>query len=80
MFFGTSIAKYIRGKQLGFRGRKVVTMSQSGAKIKDAEDNVRIFSEINEAALSDDIEQVITSLGTNDTKYSKLGVHQLKNT
>ena len=75
MFFGKSIAKYIRGKQLGFRGRKVVTMSQSGAKIKDAEDNVRIFS-----ALSDDIEKVITSLGTDDTKYSKFGVQQLKNT
>ena len=50
-----------------------------GAKIKDAEDNVRIFSETNEAALSDDIEKVITSLGTIDTKYSKFGVQQLKN-
>ena len=80
MFFGISIAKYIQGKRLGFRGRKVVTMSQSGAKIKDVGNDVRIFSETNEAALSDDIEKVITSLGTDDTKYSKFGVQQLKNT
>ena len=55
MFFGTSIAKYIRSKQLGFRGRKMVTMFQSGSKIKDVEDNVS--SETNETALSDDIEK-----------------------
>ena len=57
MFFGTSIAKYIQSKQLGFRGRKMVTMFQSGSKIKDVEDNVHISSETNETALSDDIEK-----------------------
>ena len=57
MFFGTSIGKCIRSKQLGFRGRKVITMFQSGSNIKDVEDNVRISSETNEAALSDDIEK-----------------------
>ena len=41
---------------------------------------INISSETNEAALSDDIEKVITSLGTDDTKYSKFGVQQLKNT
>ena len=78
MLFGTSITKYIRSKQLGFRGRKVINMSQSGAKIKDVKENVRIFYETNEAALSDDIEKVIFSLGTNDIKYSKFGVQHLK--
>ena len=78
VLFGTSITKYIRSKQLGFRGRKVINMSQSGAKIKDVKENVRIFYETNEAALSDDIEKVIFSLGTNDIKYSKFGVQHLK--
>ena len=78
VLFGTSITKYVRANQLGFRGRKVVNMSQSGAKIKDIKENVRTFYEINEAAKNDDIEKVIFSFGTNDIKFSKFGVRHLR--
>ena len=78
VLFGTSMTKYVRTKQLGFRGRKVVNMSQSGAKIKDMKNIIRTFYEFDEAAMSNDIEKVIFSLGTNDVKYSKVGVRHLK--
>ena len=78
VLFGTSMTKHVRANQLGFRGRKVVNLSQSGAKIKDIKENVHKFYETNEAALSDDIEKVIFSIGTNDVKYSKFGVQHLR--
>ncbi len=78
VIFGTSITKFIRPNKLGFRGRKVVNMSQSGAKIRDVSNNVRVFYETNEAACANDIEKIIFSLGTNDIKHSRFGVQHLK--
>ena len=78
VLFGTSITKYIRTKQLGFRGRKVVNISQSGAKIKDISENVREFYHTHQSAKDDDIEKIIFSFGTNDIKYSKHGVSHLR--
>jgi lysophospholipase L1-like esterase len=78
VLFGTSITKYVREKQLGFRGRKVVNISQSGAKVKDIILNVREFYMTHEAARNDDIEKIIFSFGTNDIKFSKSGVRHLR--
>ena len=78
VLFGTSMTKYVREKQLGFRGRKVINVSHSGAKIKDIYLNVREFYSTHQAALSDDVEKIIFSFGTNDIKYSKVGVRHLK--
>ena len=78
VLFGTSMTKYVREKQLGFRGRKVINISHSGAKIKDISLNVREFYSTHQAALSDDVEKIIFSFGTNDIKYSKFGVRHLK--
>ena len=76
--FGTSMTKYVRANQLGFRGRKVVNVSQSGAKAKDIKANVREFYESHEASHNDDVEKIIFSFGTNDIKHSKFGVQHLK--
>ena len=78
VLFGTSITKYVREKNLGFRGRKVVNVSQSGAKIKDISFNVRQFYSTHEAARNDDVEKIIFSFGTNDIKFSKFGVRHLR--
>ena len=72
------MTKHVRAKQLGFRGRKVINCSHSGAKIRDIKENIRNFYESDEAAKSDDIEKVILSVGTNDVKYSKFGVGHLR--
>ena len=77
VLFGTSMTKFIRTNKLGFRGRKVLNLSQSGAKIVDIKDNVKNFYSSNEAAKSDDVEKIIFSLGTNDVKYCKFGVKHL---
>ncbi len=78
VLFGTSMTKYIQPNKLGFRGRKVVNISQSGAKINDVYDNVRDFYENHEAAKSNDVEKVIFSIGTNDVKFCRYGVSHLK--
>ena len=78
VLFGTSITKYVRAKQLGFRGRKVVNFSKSGAKIKDILDNVHEFYHSHKSAREDDVEKIIFSFGTNDVKYSKHGVGHLR--
>ncbi len=78
VIFGTSITKYVRAKNLGFRGRKVINISQSGAKIKDIAANVREFYENDIAAKNNDVEKIIFSLGTNDIKFSRSGVNHLK--
>ena len=72
------MTKYVREKHLGSRGRKVINISQSGAKIKDIFHNVREFYSTHQAARSDDVEKIIFSFGTNDIKYSKFGVRHLK--
>ena len=78
VLFGTSMTKYVREKQLGFRGRKVINISQSGAKIKDIFLNMREFYSTHEAAHNDDVEKIIFSFGTNDIKHSKFGVRHLR--
>ncbi len=78
VLFGTSMTKNIEPKKLGFRGRKVVNLSHSGAKIKDIYDNVRDFYENHEAAKSNDVEKIIFSLGTNDVKFCRYGVGHLR--
>ena len=78
VLFGTSMTKYVREKQLGFRGRKVINISQSGAKIKDIFLNVEEFYTTHEAARNDDVEKIIFSFGTNDIKFSKFGVRHLR--
>ncbi len=78
VIFGTSITKHVQPGKLGFRGRKVVNISQPGAKIRDIISNVREFYENGEAAKNNDIEKIIFSLGTNDVKFSRSGVGHLK--
>ena len=78
VLFGTSVTKFIQAKRLGLRGRNVVNVSVSGAKINDITSNVRDFYENHTASKNDDIEKVIFSLGTNDVKFSKRGISHLK--
>ena len=70
------MTKYVRVNNLGFRERKVIIISKSGAKIRDIKENVKTFYETNEDP--DDVEKIIFSVGTNDITYSKLGVRHLK--
>ena len=49
------MTKYVREKQLGFRGRKVINISHSGAKIKDIFLNGREFYSTHQGALNDDV-------------------------
>jgi len=78
VLFGTSMTKFVRTNKLGFRGRKVINVSQSGARIVDVRDNVRKFYSDDNAAKDDDIEKIIFSVGTNDVKSCKFGVDHLK--
>ena len=78
VLFGTSMTKFVRTKKLGYGGRKVVNMSQSGAKIVDIRDNVKRFYTDDDASKSDDIEKIIFSLGTNDVKSCKFGINHLR--
>ena len=76
VIFGTSITKNIDARKLGLKGRRVINISQSGAKIKHIKENVEYFHKINKSAY--DVEKIIFSLGTNDVKYSRRGVKHLK--
>ena len=78
VLFGTSITKYVHTKNMGFRGRKLINVSESGAKIKDISNNVRKFYEDDLAAMNNDVEKVIFNLGTNDIKHARSGVFHLK--
>ena len=70
------MTKRLNVYKLSSRDRKVVNISQSGAKIKHISENVDFFHKNNKAA--GDVEKVIFSLGTNDIKYSRRGVTHLK--
>lgn len=76
--FGSSMTKFIRTKNFSFRGKNLINISQSGAKIKDLIKNVIDFYENDVTAKNDDIEKVILSIGTNDVKYCKFGVDHLR--
>ena len=78
VLFGTSMTKFIRTNKLGFRGRKVINVSQSGAKIRDITENIQNFHKTHAAAEADDIEKIILSVGTNDIKHSRYGVRFLR--
>lgn len=78
VLFGTSMTKFVRENRLGFGGRKVVNVSQSGAKIRDITENIEHFHKTHSAAKADDIEKIILSVGTNDIKHAKHGVQFLR--
>ena len=78
VIFGSSITKWIRAKNLGLKGRKVINVSNSGAKIRDLTNSLRDFYESNEEARADNIEKIIISIGTNDVKFGQHGVGHLK--
>lgn len=76
VLFGTSITSRIDGPQLATRGRKVINISQSGAKIRDIKRNMEFFHANNSAAPY--VDKIVFSFGTNDIKYSRRGVLHLK--
>lgn len=78
VIFGSSITKWIRGRNLGLQGRKVINMSKSGAKIRDITHGIREFYDSHEEAKADNIDKIIISVGTNDIKYSRRGVGHLR--
>ncbi len=72
------LTKYVNATKIGSRGRSVVNVSTSGARIRDLIPIVRDFYETSEAARDNDIEKIIFSIGTNDIKFSRNGVGHLK--
>ena len=76
VLFGTSMTNRLISSKLVSRGRKMINISQSGAKIKDILYNVEHFYYNNPAAA--DVEKIIFSFGTNDIKYSRHGILHLK--
>lgn len=76
VIFGTSITKRLDVHKLSSPGRKVLNLSESGAKIKHVSENIEYFHKNNK--LSGDVEKLIISVGTNDVKYSRRGVQHLK--
>ena len=78
VILGSSITKWIRAKNLGLQGRKVINLSKSGAKIRDITQSLREFFDSHEDSKSDNIDKIIVSIGTNDIKYSQHGVGHLR--
>lgn len=76
VIFGTSITSRIVGPKLATRGRKVINVSRSGAKIKDILLNMENFHAQHPSAPY--VDKILFSLGTNDIKYSRHGVFHLK--
>lgn len=76
VIFGTSITKRLNPSQLSSPGRKVINVSQSGAKIKHVIENVEYFHKTN--SMAGDIEKIIINVGTNDIKFSRRGIQHLK--
>lgn len=74
--FLDAFSSRIAGNRLASRGRKVINVSQSGAKIKDMLHNMEYFHAQNPAAPH--VDKILFSLGTNDIKYSRHGVLHLK--
>ena len=85
VLFGTSITKNVEGSRLGLRGRKVINISESGARINKIESRGRVADIstmvdkfVRDDPAASDIEKVILSFGTNDIKFSSKGVKHLR--
>ena len=75
VLFGTSITSRIISSKLAHgTNKKVINISQSGARIRDISQNLENFYE-DAKTLPEDIEKIIFSFGTNDIRFRR-GVNQ----
>ena len=75
VLFGTSItSRIISSKLTHGTNKKVINISQSGAKIRDIAQNMEKFYE-DAKTFPEDIEKIVFSFGTNDIRFSR-GVNQ----